>query len=172
MTCDDILKEMKAGQYRPVYYLMGEEPYYIDLIAGYITQNALSESDKEFNLTVVYGADTDIATVISAAKRYPMMSERQVVVVKEAQSIRGMEELSYYLRKPQPSTVLVLCHKHGVLDRRKKLAAEIEKVGVLFESKKLKEAQLPPFIDTYMKRRGVDMDSKASAMVADFVAPT
>lgn len=169
MTCDDILKEMKAGQYRPVYYLMGEEPYYIDLIAGYITQNALSESDKEFNLTVVYGADTDIATVISAAKRYPMMSERQVVVVKEAQSIRGMEELSYYLRKPQPSTVLVLCHKHGVLDRRKKLAAEIEKVGVLFESKKLKEAQLPPFIDTYMKRRGVDMDSKASAMVADFV---
>lgn len=136
VTYDDILKELRAKQYRPVYYLMGEESYYIDLIANYIANNILTETEKEFNLTVVYGGDTDIASIINAAKRYPMMSEHQVIIVKEAQSVRNMEELSYYLQKPLTSTILVLCHKHGVLDRRKKLAAEIEKNGVLFESKK------------------------------------
>ena len=169
ITCDDILKELRAKQYRPVYYLMGEEPYYIDLIADYITDNILTETEKEFNLTVVYGADVDIATVINAAKRYPMMSEHQVVVVKEAQNIRNMEELSYYLQKQLLSTILVICHKHGVLDRRKKLAAEIEKTGVLFESKKVKDAQLPAFITSYMKRKGIDVEPKATAMLADFV---
>ena len=169
ITCDDILKELRAKQYRPVYYLMGEEPYYLDLIADYITDNILTETEKEFNLTVVYGADVDIATVINAAKRYPMMSEHQVVVVKEAQNIRNMEELSYYLQKPLLSTILVICHKHGVLDRRKKLAAEIEKTGVLFESKKVKDAQLPAFITSYMKRKGIDVEPKATAMLADFV---
>ncbi len=169
ITCDDILKELRAKQYRPVYYLMGEEPYYIDLIADYITDNILTETEKEFNLTVVYGADVDIATVINAAKRYPMMSEHQVVVVKEAQNIRNIEELSYYLQKPLLSTILVICHKHGVLDRRKKLAAEIEKTGVLFESKKVKDAQLPAFITSYMKRKGIDVEPKATAMLADFV---
>ena len=169
ITCDDILKELRAKQYRPVYYLMGEEPYYIDLIADHITDKILTETEKEFNLTVVYGADVDIATVINAAKRYPMMSEHQVVVVKEAQNIRNMEELSYYLQKPLLSTILVICHKHGVLDRRKKLAAEIEKTGVLFESKKVKDAQLPAFITSYMKRKGIDVEPKATAMLADFV---
>ncbi len=169
ITCDDILKELRAKQYRPVYYLMGEEPYYIDLIADYITDNILTETEKEFNLTVVYGADVDIATVINAAKRYPMMSEHQVVVVKEAQNIRNMEELSYYLQKPLLSTILVKCQKQGVLDRRKKLAAEIEKTGVLFESKKVKDAQLPAFITSYMKRKGNDVEPKATAMLADFV---
>ena len=169
LTCDDILKELRAKQYRPIYYLMGEESYYIDLIADYITDNVLSETEKEFNLTVVYGADVDVATIINAAKRYPMMSEHQVVVVKEAQAVRNMEELSYYLQKPLLSTILVICHKHGTLDRRKKLAAEVEKTGVLFESKKIKDAQLPGFIASYMKRKGVDMEPKATSMLADFV---
>ena len=169
LSCDDILKELRAKQYRPIYYLMGEESYYIDLIADYITDNVLSETEKEFNLTVVYGADVDIATVINAAKRYPMMSEYQVVIVKEAQAIRNMEELSFYLQKPLNSTILVICHKHGTLDKRKKLAAEVEKVGILFESKKIKDSQLPAFINAYMKRKGIDMEPKASAMLADFV---
>ena len=169
LTCDAIIKALKAGQYRPVYYLMGEEPYYIDLLSDYITDNILNETEKEFNLTVMYGADVDVATIINAAKRYPMMSEHQVVVVKEAQNIRNMEELSYYLQKPLLSTILVICHKHGTLDRRKKLAAEIEKSGILFESKKVRDAQLPTFITSYMKRKGVDMDSKATSMLADFV---
>ena len=129
-TCDDILKELRAKQYRPVYYLMGEESYYIDLISDYIVDNVLTDTEK---------------------------------------AIRNMEELSYYLQKPLNSTILVLCHKHGVLDRRKKLAAEIEKVGVLFESKKVKDAQLPAFITSYMKRKGVDLDPKATSMLADFV---
>lgn len=169
ITCDDILRELRSKQYRPIYYLMGEEAYYIDLISDYILDNVLTDTEKEFNLSVVYGADVDIATVINAAKRYPMMSEHQVVIVKEAQSIRNIDELSYYLQKPLRSTILVMCHKHGVLDRRKKLAAEIEKVGILFESKKLKEAQLPAFITSYMKRKGVDLEPKATSMLADFV---
>ena len=163
LSCDDILKELRAKQYRPIYYLMGEESYYIDLIADYITENVLTETEKEFNLTVVYGADVDVATVINAAKRY------QVVVVKEAQAIRNIEELSYYLQKPLNSTILVVCHKHGTLDKRKKLAAEVEKAGILFESKKIKDSQLPAFINSYMKRKGIDMEPKATAMLADFV---
>ncbi len=169
MTCDDILKELRAKQYRPIYYLMGEESYYIDVIADYMADHILSDSEKEFNLTVVYGADTDIVSIINAAKRYPMMAEHQVIIVKEAQNIRNMDELFYYLQKPQPSTILVICHKHGVIDRRKKLATEIEKKGILFESKKVKESQLPAFIGTYMKRKGIDMEPKATAMLADFV---
>ena len=118
---------------------------------------------------MVYGGDTDITSIINAAKRYPMMSEHQIIIVKEAQSVRNMEELSYYLQKPLTSTILVLCHKHGVLDRRKKLVAEIEKNGILFESKKIKENQLPAFITSYMKRKGFDMEPKAVSMLTDFV---
>ena len=164
LTCDDILKELRAKQYRPIYYLMGEEDYYIDLIADYIEENVLTDEEKEFNQTVMYGGDVDnIATVINAAKRYPMMAEHQVIIVKEAQAVRGMEELTYYLQKPLLSTILVLCHKHGVLDRRKKLAGEIEKAGgVVFESKKVREAQLPAFIRSYLKRKGVDIEPKAA----------
>lgn len=169
LTCDEILKGLKAKQYKPVYYLMGEEPYYIDMIADYIANNVLSEVEKEFNQTIVYGSDVDIATVINAAKRYPMMAEHQVVIVKEAQTIRNMEELSFYLQKPLNSTILVICHKHGVLDRRKKLAAEIEKAGILFESKKIKDAQLPAFITSYMKCKSIDVEPKSAAMLAEFV---
>lgn len=169
ITCEDILKELRAKQYRPIYYLMGEESYYIDVIADYIADHVLTETEKDFNLTVIYGGDVDSASVINAAKRYPMMSEYQVVIVKEAQAIRNMEELSFYLQHPLNSTILVICHKHGVLDRRKKLAAAIEKCGILFESKKIKDSQLPAFINGYMKRKGVDMDPKATAMIAEFV---
>lgn len=169
ITCDEILKELKNKQYRPIYYLMGEEPYYIDLVANYIAQNVLSDSEKEFNQTVVYGSDADIATIINAAKRYPMMSEYQVVIVKEAQGIKNMEELSFYLQKPLTSTILVICHKHGVLDRRKKITAEIEKAGILFESKKIKESQLSAFITSYMKRKGIDVEPKSAAMLSEFI---
>lgn len=168
-TYEDILRELKSGHYRPIYYLMGEEPYYIDVIADYIAHNILTETEKEFNQTILYGSDVDIATVINAAKRYPMMSKYQVIVVKEAQTIKNMDELSYYLQKPLTSTILVICHKHGSLDKRKKLSAEIEKVGILFESKKIKENQLPAFITSYMKRKAIDIEPKAANMVADFV---
>lgn len=169
-TSENILKELKTKKYRPIYYLMGDEPYFIDQIADYITDNVLTETEKEFNLTVMYGMDTDVATIINTAKRYPMMADHQVVVVKEAQSIRNIEELSFYLQKPLESTILVVCHKHGVLDKRKKLVAEINKCGILFESKKIKDSQLTPFITSYLRQKGgIDIEPKAAAMLAEFV---
>lgn len=168
-TYEEIVRNLKNKVYAPVYFLMGEEDYYIDRIADYIADTVLTETEKEFNLTVLYGADADIANVINTARRYPMMSKYQVVVVKEAQNLKNLEELAYYLQKPLDSTILVFCYKHGVLDRRKKLAAEIEKNGVLFESKKIKEAQLPGFITSYLKRKQVEIEPKASEMMAEFV---
>ena len=169
ITYEEIARDLKNRVYKPVYYLMGEESYYIDRISDYIAQTVLTEEEKEFNQTVLYGADTDVATIINAAKRYPMMSEYQVIIVKEAQNVKKMEELSFYLKNPLSSTILVICHKHGAMDRRKKLAAEIEKVGVLFESKKIKDTQLPGFISSYLKRKSVDIEPKASEMMAEFV---
>ena len=169
VTYEEIVRNLKNEVYSPIYFLMGEEDYYIDRISDYLVNHALTETEKEFNLTVLYGADIDIATVINAAKRYPMMSKYQVVVVKEAQHLRNIEELTYYLQKPLASTILVFCYQHGTLARRKKITAEIEKAGVLFESKKLKEAQLPGFISSYLKRKQVEIEPKASEMMAEFV---
>lgn len=168
-TYEELVRNLKNRTYAPVYFLMGEEDYYIDRISDYILDTVLTETEKEFNQTVLFGMDTDINTVINAARRYPMMSEHQVVVVKEAQNLKNLENLTYYLQKPMPSTILVLCYKHGVLDRRKKIVAEIVKNGVLFESKKLKDSQLPGFISTYLKRKKVEIEPKASEMMAEFV---
>lgn len=168
-TYEEIARNLKNKIYAPVYFLMGEEDYYIDRIADYILEHVLTDTEKEFNQTVLYGSDTDISTVINAAKRYPMMSKYQVLVVKEAQNLKNLEELSYYLKKPMPSTILVICYKHGSLDKRKKLTVELDKAGVLFESKKLKDAQLPGFITSYLKRKQVEIEPKASEMMAEFV---
>lgn len=168
-TYEEIVRDVKNGVYVPIYFLMGEEDYYIDRISEYIADRVLTEAEKEFNLTILYGADTDIATIINSAKRYPMMSKYQIVMVKEAQNLKNLDELTYYLQKPLMSTILVFCYKHDVLDRRKKLAAEIEKAGILFESKKLKDAQLSGFISSYLKRKRVDIEPKASEMMAEFV---
>lgn len=169
VTYEEIVRNLRNKVYAPVYFLMGEEDYYIDRISDYIIDTVLTDTEKEFNLTVLYGSDTDIATIINAAKRYPMMSKYQVVAVREAQALRNLDELVYYLQKPLESTILVMCYKHGALDRRKKLVAELEKAGVLFESKKLKDAQLPGFITSYLKRKQVEIEPKASEMMAEFV---
>ena len=170
LTYASIMKDLKDRHFRPIYYLMGEESYYIDQITDFLLGNVLSEVEKDFNLDVLYGADVDVNTIINTARRYPMMSEYRLVVVKEAQVVKGMENLSIYLQKPLNSTILVICHKHGILDKRKKLASDISKVGVLFESKKLKDYQLPQFINNYiMQKKGLTMDPKATEMMADFV---
>ena len=169
LTYLDILADLRNKHYKPVYYLMGEEAYFIDLIADFIEENVLTEAEKGFNQTIMYGADVDIATIINSAKRYPMMSDYQVIIVREAQVVKNMDELVYYLQKPLNSTILVLCHKHGILDRRKKLAAEIQKVGVLFELKRLRDYQLPDFISNYLRQQKVDIEAKAAEMMADFV---
>lgn len=148
---------------------MGEEDYYIDRISDYIMDTVLTETEKEFNLTLLYGSDTDIVSIINAARRYPMMSKYQVVIVREAQNLKNLDELIHYLQKPMSSTILVMCYKHGTLDRRKKITAELEKAGVLFESKKLKDTQLPGFISSYLKRKQVEIEPKASEMMAEFV---
>lgn len=121
VTYEEIVRNVKNKVYSPIYFLMGEEDYYIDRISDYIMDSVLTDTEKEFNQTVLYGADTDIATVINGAKRYPMMSKYQVLVVKEAQNLKNLDELVYYLQKPMPSTILVICYKHGALDRRKNL---------------------------------------------------
>jgi len=169
LTYTDIMKELKARHFRPIYYLMGEEPFYIDQITDYLIENVMSEEEKDFNQDIVYGADVDISAIINAARRYPMMSEYRLLVVKEAQVVKNMENLAIYLQKPLSSTILVICHKNGTLDRRKKLAGEISKIGVLFESKKLKDYQLPAFISNYMTQKGFQIDSKAIEMMADYV---
>ena len=168
-TYEEIARNLKNKIYSPVYFLMGEEDYYIDRISDYIMDTVLTETEKEFNLTLLYGSDTDIVSIINAARRYPMMSKYQVVIVREAQNLKNLDELIHYLQKPMSSTILVMCYKHGTLDRRKKITDELEKAGVLFESKKLKDTQLPGFISSYLKRKQVEIEPKASEMMAEFV---
>lgn len=169
VTYEEIVRSVRAGQFAPVYYLMGEEPYYIDKLADFIVDAALKPEEKDFNLTVCYGNDVSVADVINAAKRFPMMADRQVVVVRESQNLNEKEKLSFYLDAPQSTTVLILCHKYGVLDRRKKLAADVQRVGVLFESKKWYDSQLPGFVSAYVKRQGVQMEQNAVLMLCEFV---
>ena len=169
VTYEEIVRAVRAGNFSPVYYLMGEESYYIDKVSEFIVDSALKEEERDFNLTVCYGADVTADEVVNAAKRFPMMAQRQVVWVREAQNLQGKERLSFYLEHPQPTTVLILCHKHGVLDRRKKLASDIQKAGILFESKKLYESQLPGFVSAYLRRKGVAMEQNAVMMVCESV---
>ncbi len=169
VTYDGIMRDLKARKYAPIYYLMGDEPYYIDKIADYIAENVLADEEKDFNQTVFFGSDVTAAQIVDAAKRYPMMSERQVVIVKEAQNIRNLDALDAYLRNPLTSTVLVMCHKNGVLDKRKKIVSSIDKVGIIFESKKLRERDLPPFIETYLRGRGASIDPKSQQIIADSI---
>ena len=164
-----ILQDIRNRIFKPVYLLMGDESYYIDLICDAIIENALNENERDFNQTILYGADVnDFAIVVNAAKRFPMMAEHQLIVVKEAQNIRGIDNLSYYLQKPLMSTILVICYKNGTL-KNKKIVAGIEKIGLVYESKKLYESQLPAFINTYVAAKKLAIDPKAVSMLADFV---
>ena len=168
-TYETIMSELKSGTYRPVYYLMGEEGYFTDRITDYIMENALNEFERDFNMTVYYGLDTDIDTVVTAAKRFPMMAERQVIVVKEAQLLKNIDSLLYYLQAPQPTTVLVFAHKNGSLDKRKKVAAELERSGVVLDSKKMRDDQLPAFINSYLREKGLVADNKSVLMMRESV---
>ena len=160
-----ILQDIRNKVFKPVYLLMGEESYYIDLICETIIENALKDSERDFNQTILYGADIDdFAIVVNAAKRFPMMAERQLIVVKEAQNIKGVDNLLYYLQKPLMSTILVICHKNGSL-KNKKVVAGIEKIGVVYESKKLYDNQLPAFINNYVVAKKLSIDPKAASMM-------
>lgn len=168
-TYDGIMRDLKARKFAPLYYLMGDEPYYIDKIADYISENVLRPEERDFNQTVMFGSDVTAAQIADAAKRYPMMSDYQVIIVKEAQNLRSLDALEAYLHNPLASTVLVMCHKNGVIDRRKKIASTVEKAGVLFESKKLRERDLPSFIENYLRQRGASVDPKSLQLIADSI---
>lgn len=166
-----ILQDIRNKQFKPVYLLMGEESYYIDLICNAIIEYALQDWERDFNQTILYGADVDdFAIVVNAAKRFPMMAERQLIVVKEAQNIKGVDNLLYYLQKPLMSTILVICYKNGTL-KNKKIVTGIEQIGVVYESKKLYESQLPAFINNYIAAKNLSIDPKATSMMADFIGP-
>ena len=173
-----LLKELEKGVYRTVYYLMGDEPFFIDSIADYIRDHALPEEDRDFNQIVLYGNETTMNEVIQRARAYPMGAERQVIIIKEAQHLMKKDSeaggsasdiLSSYLQHPQMSTVLVFCHKNGSLDKRKKIVAALEKYGVLFESKKIKDDALPEFIEEFLNERGLKMSPKGISMMSESV---
>ena len=163
------MTDLKNGDYKPFYLLMGEEPYFIDLITDYIMEHALEPDERDFNQNVLYGIDTNCSQIVDMAKGYPMMAERQVLVIKEAQNIRTWEPMEHYLEKPMPTTVLVICYKNGKVDRRQKWVQRAEKAGVVLESKKKKDYELPPFIDAYLRSKGAVADQKSKLMIADHV---
>ena len=168
-TFESISRDIAARQFQPVYVFMGEEPYFIDKLTDLLIENVLDEAERDFNQTIFYGADTTAVDVIQAARRFPMMSAYQLVVLKEAQLMRDLETLAQYVKKPLASTILVINYKYKSLDRRKSLAAAVEKVGVLFESKKISDYRMPAFISTLLQQRGVAIDAKASQMLTDFL---
>lgn len=167
---NQIVSDIKSGNARPFYFLMGEEPYYIDRISDYIEKNVLTEEEKGFNQVVLYGRDTSVEDIVSNAKRFPMMAEKTVVIVKEAQDLsRTIEKLVAYVENPQPSTVLVINYKYKTLDKRKKLHKIASKHGVVFESKKLYENQVSDWIRRVLNGKDYQMEPKAAHMLVEFL---
>ncbi len=165
-----IVNDIQKGNIKPIYFLMGEEPYYIDKISDFIEENVLSEEERGFNQMLIYGRDASIDEIVSNAKRYPMMAERQVVIVKEAQDLsRTIENLVDYAENPQPTTVLVVCYKYKKIDKRKKLYKAVNKTGVIFEGKRLYENQVGDWITRNLKSRGYSISPKASQMLVEFL---
>ena len=178
MTAEEIIKDLKSRKVKPLYLLHGDEPYFIDLVSSYAEDKLLSDAEKGFNQTVFYGKDTDIMSVLNAAKRYPMMSDYQLVLVKEAQDMKwgkedddkkGMDPLLSYLENPLPSTVLMFCYKYGKFDKRKKTYKAIDKNGIVFESASLYDNKIPGWIEGYARSKGYPVNEQASAMLAEYL---
>src|SRR5690606_31463793 len=165
-----IVNDIRNGKISPVYFLFGDEPYYIDKISEYIENNILTEEERGFNQMVLYGKEVTVDDIIGNAKRYPMMADRQVVIVKEAQHLtRTIDNLSTYVDNPQPTTVLVLCYKYSKPDKRKKLYKSVQKYGVLFESKKLYENQVSDWIRKILQGKGYQITAKAAILLVEFL---
>ncbi len=168
-TFDEVSRDIRMRKFQPVYLLMGEEPYFIDQLMMLLMNGVLTESEKDFNQMVFYGLDTEASKVIDAARRFPMMAEHQLVVIREAQLMRDLEQLVSYVRQPMPSTILVIEHKYKNVDRRKSLASLIEKNGLIFESKKIPDYRMGAYLTDTLKSRGVKADAKASQMLIDYL---
>ncbi len=169
MSYTDILHNLKNKIYKPIYFLMGEETYYIDLITDYIINNVLTDAEKAFNQTIIYGKDSDVTNIIHAASRFPMMANNQVIVVKEAQNLKKIEDLVHYAEKPLKSTILVINYKYKTLDKRKKLYKVLKETGVIVEFKKKYENEIPAWIDSYIKNKNVKIEPSASILLAEYL---
>ena len=168
ITFQSIMHDLQERKFVPVYYLVGDEPYYIDKIADYIAEHVLQPEERDFNQTILFGSDVTAAQIADTARLYPMMSEYQVLIVKEAQNLKNTEAIEKYLKAPMSSTILVMCLKNSEIDGRKKeLVKNIQASGVLFESNKLKDRELPAFIEKYLKAREVSIDPKSTQMIAE-----
>jgi DNA polymerase-3 subunit delta len=169
-TINQLITDIKGSKIAPIYFLMGEEAYYIDIISDYIESHVLSEEEKGFNQMVLYGKDVSIQDIVSNAKRYPMMAERQVIIVKEAQNlIKTIEQLVDYAKNPQPTTVLVFNYKYKTLDKRKALYKTLSKSAVVFESKKIYEDKIPSWIQNFLRPKQLTITPKASSMLTEFL---
>jgi DNA polymerase III subunit delta len=169
VTPNSILSDINDGIIRPVYFLMGEEPWYIDNITNVLLDKLLNDSEKDFDLSIVYGKDVSMNEVIMLARQYPMIALKKVVLVKEAQDTDGFDNLLHYLEKPMLSTVLIFNYKNGSLDKRKKLFSELEKTAVVYESKKIYDEEIPGWIEGYVSSKGISIDHKSSCLIADFI---
>lgn len=165
MKFEEILTDLKNKIYKPVYFLHGEEEYYIDILTDYIANNILEEADREFNQTILYGKDVNAGTIIDTARRFPMMSNYQVLIVKEAQVLRDIEELTPYFENTVETTILVVCYKHKTYDARKSLAKSAKKNGVLFKSDRLYESKIPAWINSQLKTEGYTITPEASRLL-------
>lgn len=165
-----IINDIKSGNIKPIYFFMGDEPYYIDKLTEYIEQNVLQEHERDFNQTVLYGRDVTIEDIVGNAKRFPMMADRQVVVVREAQELsRTIDKLESYVENPQTTTVLVFAYKYKTLDKRKKVTKLLGKHGVVFESKKMYDNQVGTWINRILSGKGYSIEPKANAMLVEFL---
>ncbi|MBN1131855.1 MAG: DNA polymerase III subunit delta [Bacteroidales bacterium] len=169
MTYENIIGELQKKIYHPVYFLYGEEPYYIDLITGFISKNVLTDAEKSFNQMIVYGKDSDGREVMNLAKRFPMMASLQVVIVKEAQDLNGFDDLVHYVEKPLKSTLLVLNYKYRNPDNRKKVFKALSQHAICFESKKLRDYQIPGWITGYLSGRKYSIQPKAASLLSEFL---
>jgi len=169
MKYQDIIIQIDNKVFQPVYFLMGEETFYIDKISDYIGKNVLSEEEKEFNQTTLYGKDIDVATIISEAKQFPFGSAHRIVIVKEAQDIRSIDQLELYFDNPLPSTILVICYKYKKIDKRKSFGKNLSKKSVLFESKKLYENQIPAWIKGQLKEKNFNIDEKSAHLLSEYL---
>jgi len=169
MTFEKIISDIQKRDFKPIYFLMGEEAYYIDVITDLIAKTALTPDEQSFNQSVLYGKDIEVALIDNTARRFPMMAKHQVVIVKEAQNIKKIEDLVHYANKPQPSTILVIAHKYKSLAKNTKLYKALERTAVVFESKKLYDNQVPDWINNYLKSKQMIADNKAVQMLAEFL---
>ena len=169
MKFEEIISSLKKKDFRPIYFLMGDESYFIDKITDYISKNILSETEKGFNQSILYGKDTTVEQIISIAKQFPIMGEKSIVIVKEAQHLKKIEGLESYLNNPVASTLLVICYKNKTLDKRKKITKELKQKAVLFESKNLYDNQIPSWIQQYLQKFEYNINPKATQLLAEFL---